>query len=147
MKKNIKENTEITTDELLQMLKSKHSFSQYKEMELQFLDYTLNEYLAILLDRKQLEKSEVIRLSGLDRTYGYQIFSGLKSPSRNKLLAIIFGMKLTLEEAQTLLKITSFPILYPKKHRDSIILFCLAKGIDLLGVNELLYESGEEIIE
>ena len=35
-----------------------------------------------LLEQQQLTKSQVIRDSGLDRTYAYQIINGSKAPAR-----------------------------------------------------------------
>ena len=83
----------------------------------------------------------------MDRTYAYQIFSGRRKPARDKLLALGFGMGLALEEMQKLLKVSEYPVLYAKNKRDSILLFCLDKGVSLIETNELLYEMGENVIE
>ena len=82
-----------------------------------------------------------------DRIYAYQIFSGTRKPNRDKLLALGFGMELSIEEMQKMLKISEYPILYVKNKRDSIILFGLKKKASLSEVNELLYEMHENIIE
>jgi len=136
------------TEHLLATLKSKQKFSEYIDNEPEYSDnYTLGNHLSLLLEKKQLEKSNVIRQSNLDRVYGYQIFSGLKIPSRDKVLAIALGMSLSLEETQQLLKISNQPQLYVKKYRDSIIIFSLHKQLGIFKANELLFDMGEPIIE
>ena len=94
-----------------------------------------------------IKKADVIRKSQLDRIYAYQIFSGTRKPNRDKLLALGFGMELSIEEMQKMLKISEYPILYVKNKRDSIILFGLKKKASLSAVNVLLYEMHENIIE
>jgi len=136
------------TEHLLAILKSKQTFSEYKNNDPFYIDdHTLSDYLFSLLEKKQLEKSEIIRRSNLDRVYGYQIFSGLKTPSRDKVLALALGMDLSLEETQDILRIANHPQLYVKKHRDSIIIFGLHKQLGVLKTNELLFNMGEPIIE
>jgi transcriptional regulator with XRE-family HTH domain len=136
-----------TTDELMNILKKKNSYKEYKETEAEYISYTLHEYLNYLILEKNLQKSDIIKRSGLDRTYSYQILSGVRLPSRDKLLALAFGMELNLEEVQTLLKTSHLSPLYVKNHRDSIIIFCLNKNVPLLETNELLYEMKESLIE
>lgn len=138
---------EKSTDELLKILKSKKSYAEYLREEPVFYTGSLEEELEKLAEKKGLTKAEVIEHSGLDRTYAYQIFSGRRKPARDKLLALGFGMGLALEEMQKLLKVSEYPVLYAKNKRDSILLFCLDKGVSLIETNELLYEMGENVIE
>ena len=70
------------------------------------LAQTLPEYLSLQLKQKHLRRADVVRGSHLDRTYVYQIFSGKKIPSRDKLLAIAFGLHLSDEETQKMLKLS-----------------------------------------
>lgn len=136
-----------TTEELLEILKKKRSFDEYLQETPEFIDIELPAYLEKLLEDKQMKKAEAIRRSQLDRNYAYQIFSGTRKPTRDKLLAIGFGMGLTIDEMQKTLKISKYPILYVKNKRDSIILFGLMKQIYIGEMNELLYEMNEDIIE
>ena len=72
------------------------------------IDSALSNYLNQLLEEKSLKKSTVIKNSELNEIYGYQIFSGKRIPSRDKLISISFGLELSLEETQTLLKYAGF---------------------------------------
>lgn len=93
----------------------------------------------ILSDRK-LKTSDLVKLTGLDRTYTYQIMSGRKKPSRDKVIAICFALNMSFEDTQQLLKATGYPILYARFQRDSIIIFALQHNASLTDTNELLYD-------
>lgn len=101
----------------------------------------LTEYLNQLLSDKGLSKADVVRGSQLSRAYVYQIFSGEKSPSRDKVIALAFGLGLSEDEAQTLLKISGNMGLYARKRRDTVILFALQRGKPIDEVNNLLFEQ------
>ncbi len=61
------------------------------------LNQSLREHLNALLVQKGLLVADVARGSQLDRKYVYQIFDGKKRPSRDKLIAIAFGLGLDEE--------------------------------------------------
>ena len=103
----------------------------------------LHTYLNDIFAEKEISPSQCIRNSGLDRTYCYQIFSGRKLPSRDKVLALCFGLSLDVEDTQLLLKSTQ---LYPRNERDSIIIFALQRNASILEANELLLDLGYEIL-
>lgn len=130
-----------STEELLNILKSTADISSFINNHSENLTtLPLNEYLSQLLLEKSISKSDCIKKSGLDRTYCYQIFSGAKTPSRDKLLALCFGMKLTTDEVQQLLKQTGYPPLYPRIKRDSMIIFALNRNFSIEDANALLFE-------
>lgn len=137
-----------STEELLKTLKHTPDVRTFLTQEQEnFQNLPLHAYLNSLLAQKNIPPSESIRKSGLDRTYCYQIFSGKKSPSRNKLLALCIGLSLDFEETQTLLKSTGYPLLYPRKERDSIIIFALQRRMPIWEVNELLQDAGHSPLE
>jgi len=136
----------VSTDDLMNLLKSEDSYDSVIETAPEFLDLALSEHLAQIITEKNLKKSEIIAKSGIERTYAYQLFRGEKTPSRDKLLALSFGMKLTLEETQTLLKVHGYAQLYAKNKRDSAIIFALNKGQSLIKLNENLYSISEAIV-
>ena len=130
-----------TTEELNHEISAATDVDDYLERNRNdLLTGTLSEHLRGLLDRKGLSRADVARGSQLDRTYLYQIFSGKKNPSRDKLIAIAFGLALTAEETQQMLKISGYKELYARNERDALILFALHHGDTLLKANESLYE-------
>ena len=107
---------------------------------------TLSDYLNGLLEQKHLERSQVVHMANLNETFGYQIFTGARNPSRDKVLQIAFAMALTLRETNRALEAAGVSSLYSKDRRDAIIIFCLDRGCSLQKVNEELYRFGERTI-
>lgn len=136
-----------TTEELLNTLKHSVSITSYLSQEQDNLKtLPLHTYLNDIFAEKEISPSQCIRNSGLDRTYCYQIFSGRKLPSRDKVLALCFGLSLDVEDTQLLLKSTGYTQLYPRNERDSIIIFALQRNASILEANELLLDLGYEIL-
>lgn len=92
------------------------------------------------MQRKGLQKSQVIKNAELSEVYGYQIFSGVRVPERKKLLCLAVGMKLNIDEVQQLLKCAGYSQLYVKKPFDSVVLYGFCKGLSIVEINELLYK-------
>ena len=138
----------LTTVELLKILNSKNSIDDYLEAASEEMNQdTLPEYLEKCIARSGLSKSQIIRRSGLDRIYAYQIFSGKKqNPVRDKLIRLAFGMKLTIDDTQNLLKTAGKSPLSPRNQRDSIILFALLHQANVINCDELLEAKGESIL-
>lgn len=136
-----------TTEELLKTLKHSPNINSYLSLEQEnFQTLPLHLYLDKMFTEKEISPSQCIRNSGLDRTYCYQIFSGRKLPSRDKVLALCFGLSLNFEETQILLKSTDYTPLYPRNKRDSILIFALQRQISILAVNELLQDFEQNLL-
>ena len=129
-----------STSELLEILKKSSLEAYLKENSGDLIENPLCDYLASLIDEKNLNKAEVIKKSNIQTNYAYQILSGIRIPSRDKLIALCFGLDLTLDEAQTLLKYAGFAQLYPKNKRDSIIISSLKNHTSVIKCNILLEE-------
>lgn len=130
-----------STDDLIHEIKSATDIEDYliKNKE-NLLHSDLAEHLNMLLSEKGIKKADVVRRSLLDRTYVYKIFSGKKIPSRDKLLALAFGLGLSDEEANKMLRLSGNRELYARDGRDALILFALHRNMSVFEVNELLYE-------
>ena len=100
------------------------------------------EYIKLLMETKQLRRADVIRDSDLDKAYVYQIFKGEKRASRNKLLAIAFGMHLDVEETQRMLRLGRQNELSHGEARDALILQGIHRGMSVTQVGELLDDHG-----
>lgn len=70
----------------------------------------------------------MVRMADLNETFGYQIFTGARHPSRNKVLQIAFAMALTLKETNRALTAAGANILNCKDRRDAIIIFASIAG-------------------
>ena len=137
-----------TTNELHQILKkitNGQELENYINNELPPQDsMTFHAYYNSYLEQCHLEKAKVIQVSGISRTYAYQILQGEKNPSRDKILALALAAGMDLKNINQCLKLAGMNELYEKVRKDAIILFSLNKKLSILEINELLYEMGEE---
>ena len=135
------------TDELMDALNQSSSIEEYINNEQDYMiDSTISDYLNQLLNEKSLKKSAVIKNSELNEIYGYQIFSGKRIPSRDRLISIAFGMGSSLDEAQALLKYAGFAPLYPKQKRDSLLIWGISHQFSIYQINDLLYTGNENTL-
>ena len=65
-------------------------------------------------------------------------FSTVKEMQNDTLVAISFGMHLTFEETQLLLRIAKFAILDSRDRRDGIIIYALMHGLSIFECDDLL---------
>lgn len=133
--------TDKTTDELTHEIKAATDIADYlTKNKPNMLLLSLSEHLNILLSQKGIKKADVVRGSQLDRAYVYKIFAGERIPSRDKLIAIAFGMALSDNETQKMLKLSGNRELYARDERDALILFALQRHQSIFEVNELLFD-------
>lgn len=133
----------ITTSSLLKRIfktRNLSRFMQQNEQHMRPLDFC--GCLKQLCDARQLVPERVIMQSQIERTYGHQIFNGTRRPSREKVLQLAFGLRLTVEETQRLLRAADRSQLYPRLRRDAALIFCLQNGLTLLETQELLGKNG-----
>ena len=99
---------------------------------------TLSEYLNALCQTKGVERFEVVKRAGIERSFGFQIFQGTKSPSRDKVIQLAIGFGMGLEEAQALIKLSQKSALYPRVKRDAAIIYCLNRHLDFTDTQAVL---------
>lgn len=136
------------TNQLLEELKNFSGFERfYKQNESQLATTPLCELLQTLMDEKRLSRADIVKNSEMSEVYAYQILSGIKQhPGREKVLCLAIGMGLSGEETQTLLKTTGYAPLYAKRPSDAIVLYGLYKRLNVVEVNNLLFEYGQETL-
>lgn len=136
-----------STDELNHEIRNATDMEDYlKRNKGNMITSSLSEHLNLLLSQKGIKKADVVRGSLLDRAYVYQIFSGEKTPSRDKLIAIAFGLKLSDDETQKMLKISGNRELYARDKRDALILFALQHKKTIWHTNELLFSHNLTVL-
>lgn len=124
-------------------LKNADSLSDFfAKNESKMLARDLSNYLNELVAKKNLVIADVVKESGLEKAYVYQIFDGKKkNPSREKMIAIAFGMHLDEDETQRMLKLAGHSELYPKVKRDAVILFAIQHGMSIWDTDRALAEN------
>lgn len=128
-----------TTNNLLHLFVNGRDFKRVLDKnEDEFKEQSISEYLQRLCAEREMVPGQVIQKSQIDRTYGHQIFNGTRVPSRDKLIQLAFGMGLSLDETQKLLKISGKGALYAKIKRDAACIFGISHGMSVMEVQELL---------
>jgi hypothetical protein len=98
----------------------------------------LHAYMQKLCKDRGEPAERVIKRADIDRTYGHQFFSGLRVPSRDKILQLAFGFELDMEGTQGLLKKARKSPLYVRVKRDAIIIYCLERKMSIDDAQEIL---------
>lgn len=111
-----------------------------------FYDTNFADLLMSLFEKKGISKAALAKKAGISNVYLYQIFSGERNPSRNRILCLCFGLTASLEETQELLKHSGYAQLYAKNKRDAIIIYGLTHNMDLDEVNDRLFSEHEETL-
>ena len=109
-------------------------------------DRTLSAWLLDLVNARGTDRMSVIRQSGLNQTFGYQIFAGERRPSRDKLIQLAFGLELDAREACELLERGGMSALRSSCRRDVVIAFCLEHGLGVNRCDDLLWDARERTI-
>jgi hypothetical protein len=105
-----------------------------------FIRPSFHGHIQRLCAERGLVPEHVIKNCGIDRTYGHQLFSGIRRPSRDKVIQLALGFPLTVEETQELLKAASKSPLYPKIKRDAVLLYCLKNRLGAIEAQTALQE-------
>jgi len=132
----------ITNQANRDLLRATSVGSFLRENAENMLNQPLSDYLSLQLYQKELRVADVIRDSGLTKSYVHQIFNGEKRPSRDKLIAIAFGLHLDSEETQRMLKLGGCSELYARVARDAVILFSIQRGKDIWETDTILHDNG-----
>lgn len=136
-----------TTSTMFSELKKDGTFIQFADdHEETFLQQSFSEYLLALSGEKEIVPARVVRIAQIDRVYGQQLFSGVRKPSRDKVIQLAFGFGLSLDETQRLLQMADKSRLYPKIKRDAAIIFGLEHQMKMQEMQELLYTIGVPVL-
>jgi hypothetical protein len=131
----------INTDELLALLFKERDLERFlRRNESAYLTATFSEYLNAWCKKNLQVPEQVIRRANIEKSYGHQLFSGKRNPSRDTVLQLAFGMQADLYQAQEMLRIARRSQLYPRIKRDTVIIYCLHNRISLLDTQIILQD-------
>ena len=99
---------------------------------------TFIKYYRSLPQVQALTDSDLINLSGIEKSYYYQIFKGTRNPSRDKVLRLCIGAGLSMRETTRALELSQLAPLYPKNRRDIIISVAINQHASVLDTDMLL---------
>lgn len=136
-----------STGQLNQELMQASSLGEYvSENRDAFSEQAVSQLLSELYEKKSISKAALARRAGMSEVYLHQVFSGRRSPSRDRLLCLCLGLEATLEETQELLRQAGFTQLYPRHKRDAVISYGLVHGISLGEINDRLFVENEKTL-
>lgn len=136
---------EKLTEDLLERLRASATPEEYLRVG-DTIDRTLPEYLRGLLDARGFKRADVIRRSGLNATFAYDIFAGKSRPGRDHAIMLAFGLSCSLIEAQRLLRLAGVSELWAKDRRDAIVIWCLDRGRTREECDDALWRLGERTL-
>lgn len=110
-------------------------------------DIPLSEYINRIRREKKPSVADVIRGSGLTKSYVHQIFKGERKPPREKPIAIGFGLKLKEVEMQRMLRLGDAASFISRIQGMRRFFFCVRKGLNLDETNDVLNEHDMDIID
>lgn len=137
------EEPKISTDELLRLLFMESSLEHLitkSESSLSLPSFP--DYITLLCKKRDEPPERVINRADIEKSYGHQLFSGRRSPSRDTVLQLAFGFEMDFEAAQGLLKIARKSLLYPKVKRDMVVVFCLHHHYTVTECQTVLQQYG-----
>ena len=136
-----------STGQLNQELMQASSLGEYvSENRDAFSEQAVSQLLSELYEKKSISKAALARRAGMSEVYLHQVFSGRRSPSRDRLLCLCLGLEATLEETQELLRQAGVAQLYPRHKRDAVISYGLVHGISLGEINDRLFVENEKTL-
>lgn len=130
-----------STEELLERLLSSSSPEAYLA-SLPEADRSFHRMLTTVAAAHGVSRARAIEDAGITTSYGYQVFSGVRNPSRDTVLMLVLGIRATLEETQALLTRASLGRLWAKDPRDAVIIFGIAHSWSRSRVDDELFGSG-----
>ena len=135
------------TDGLRQELMDSPDLTQFlSQNEELFANKSVAELLTHLFEKKHISKAALAKQAGMSEIYLPQIFAGRRTPSRNRLLCLCYGLEASIEETQELLRLCGIAELYPKRKRDAIIYYGLLHRLDLFTINDRLFDENEDTL-
>lgn len=137
-----------TTSNLVRILSN---IDSTKEME-QYMEIpkvadgfrSFPEYFQSLDKVKEMDRGELIRNSGLERSYFYQVMKGTRSPGRDKVLRLCLAAALNLRQTTRALELSGNAALYARNRRDIILTVAVNQMADVDDTNLLLFRYGEK---
>ena len=135
------DNRQVSTEELLGLLfKESDPGRFFQQNEPAFLTISFGEYMSLWCKKHDKVPEHIIRRANLDKSYGHQLFSGKRNPSRDTVLQLAIAMGAGYEQTQEMLRIAGKSQLYPRIKRDAAIIYCINNNKPLTDIQILLEE-------
>jgi len=134
----------ISTSKLLSLINNSESFEEATEYHRNHQEPTFPDELAAIMKKKRVTAKELIKISGIERSYFYHILGQKKNPGRNMVLRIAFSIQVSLEDTNRLLLLAGHAKLYSEIVRDAIMIYAIRKKMSIDEVNDLLVSEKQD---
>ena len=135
------EQNKISTDALMRLLLADQSLDHFLKHDASaFLTPSFSAYLTAWCRDHDMVPAQLIKSANLEASFGHQLFSGRRNPSRDTVLQLAFAMGAGIVQTQEMLKITRKSMLYPRIKRDAAILYCLHHHLSLIETDIILQD-------
>ena len=141
----MKDSTTSNLARILSKIDSTNEMEQYLEIPQVADGYkSFAEYFQSLDAVRKMDRGDLIRNSGLERSYFYQVMKGTRSPGRDKVLRLCLAAGLNLRETTRALELSGNAVLYARNRRDIILTVAVNQMADVDDTNLLLFRYGEK---
>ena len=136
---------DVKVCEMPDFLKHRRKISEY-DLEQQ-LEKSFSEELLFIIEKRNLKTSDVYRKANIDRKH----FSKIKNnpdyrPSKITAIAFALALELDFDETDDFIGKAGYKLTHSSRF-DIIIEYCIENKIyDVLEVNDILYDFGENLI-
>lgn len=124
--------TELEIEEYIKRANKTDSFNNF------------SDYFWSLPEVNAISDSTLIKLSGIEKSYYYQIKKGKRNPGRDKILRLCIGAELSLQETIKALEMSECAILYSRNRRDIILSVAINRHLTVIDTNLLLDKYKEK---
>lgn len=146
--KNMEKHTTEKLTEVLRQVDTTDRLQEYMDkLEEKPACLSFQEYFNSLPQMDEIGKAELIRRTNIERSYGYQLLKGTRSPGRDKIILFCMAAGLDLHETQRALKCAGEGVLYSRNRRDAILIFAIKEHLSIADTQELLEQFDEALLE
>jgi hypothetical protein len=120
------------------------TINDFVKKQLQNFNDILRNYIKNYNKQHNTKDSDIYKKANIPKEHFNKIINQKIKPQKKPLIALGIALDLTKNEMEKLLNSAGFAFTNTSKF-DIIVIFCLGKNIrDIITINELLYENGEE---
>ncbi len=118
-------------------------FIKHNDSEMQRASF--GDIVLRLCARYEMTASSLQPQIAISKSQFYNLLNGTRNPSKESVLKIAFGLKITQSELNELLRASGYQSLDPKNREDAIIIFGLDNKKEVGKIDELLKEYHSKI--
>jgi len=133
------------TEKIMGNLGSAQSMTEFlRENKAAFINKPVGEYIDLEIEKRKLIKAKIIRDSGMNKRYFFDVLYGGKIPDRRYIIRIFMAMKLDLADVQWYLNACGYRQLYARDKQDCVIIYCINHKLPVQECNVMLNKIGLE---